>query len=126
MKKTKEEIRELAEFIAKVLEDKKAIDVQVMEISEKSSLADYFVICSGQSSTQVRALVSEVEEQVREKYQLDSHFSEGFQTKKWVLLDYIDIVVHVFLHQEREFYNLDRLWQKSKENRVPSQQEVVE
>lgn len=108
--KSKQEIKALAQFIASVLEDKKARDIEIIDIGERSSLADYFVISSAGSNTQVKALIGEVEEQVEEHHQLKPNNSEGFQSRRWVLLDYGDIVVHVFLEEERKYYDLDRLW----------------
>lgn len=109
-KATKEDIKQIAEFMAEVLDDKKANDVEILDISDRSQLADYFVIASGNSNTQVRALVSEVEQKTEEKFDLKPKFSEGFDSRKWILLDYGDIVLHVFIESEREYYNLERLW----------------
>ncbi|NCC82768.1 MAG: ribosome silencing factor [Clostridia bacterium] len=109
-KRSKEEISDLAKYIGDILNDKKAVDVEILDISEKTSLTDLFVICSGNSTTQVKALASEVELKVKERFDLVPRFSEGFQTRRWVLLDYIDVVVHIFLTEERSFYSLERLW----------------
>lgn len=113
-KKNKQEIKELAERIAAILENKNAADVELIEITDRSSLADYFVIASGRSTTQVKALASEVEFKLREEFNLEPKHSEGFESRRWLLLDYLDVVVHIFLEEEREFYNLERLWQSSK------------
>ena len=92
---------------------KKGLDIQVIEISDVSVLADYMVIATGNSSTHVKALADEVE------YQLDkagisvSHI-EGYRSNTWILLDYIDVIVNVFSDEAREFYDLDRLWQDGK------------
>ena len=100
---------EQAKLAAKALLSKKGLDVKVIGIDDVSSLADYFVIGTGSSSTQVKALAEEVE------YQLDnagisvSHI-EGHRNNSWVLLDYVDIIVHVFSEEAREYYDLERLW----------------
>ncbi len=99
---------------AKALSSKKGLDIKVIEIADVSVLADYMVIATGTSTTHVKALADEVE------YQLDnagvsvSHI-EGYRSNTWILLDYIDVIVHVFSDEAREFYDLDRLWQDGKE-----------
>ena len=99
---------------AKALSSKKGLDIKVIEIRDVSVLADYMVIATGTSTTHVKALADEVE------YQLDnagisvSHI-EGYRSNTWILLDYIDVIVHVFSDEAREFYDLDRLWQDGKE-----------
>lgn len=104
---------EQALLTAKALDSKKGIDIQVIEISDISVLADYMVIATGTSSTHVKALADEVE------YQLDnagisvSHI-EGYRSNSWILLDYVDVIVNVFSDEAREFYDLERLWQDGK------------
>jgi ribosome-associated protein len=111
-KKSALEIEELANFIASVLEDNKGQDVEVLPIGNRSSLADYFVICSATSAPQVNALVREVEEKVLEKYHMHAQYSEGFDTKRWVVLDYMDVVVHILMEEERQYYAIERLWRR--------------
>jgi ribosome-associated protein len=82
----------------------------VLDVSEPLVISDFFVICSAANDRQVRAIAEEVERVCRELGTRPAH-REGEQTAHWVLLDYIDFVVHVFLDQERAFYNLERLWQ---------------
>lgn len=90
-------------------QEKKAIDIQILDLSGISVFADYFVICSGSSTRQVKAIAEEVEESLsREKVEPD-HI-EGAAEGKWILLDYGDTVVHVFLEETREYYRLERLW----------------
>lgn len=104
---------ETALLAVKALDGKKGINIQVIEISDISVLADYMVIATGSSSTHVKALADEVE------YQLDkagisvSHI-EGYRSNSWILLDYIDVIVNVFSEEARQFYDLDRLWQDGK------------
>lgn len=100
--------------IAQVLSDKLAQDIKVIEINDVSVLADYMVIATGRSSTQVKALADEV------GYQLDEigipvHHIEGHRSDSWILLDYSDIIVNVFNDEARNFYDLERLWQDGKE-----------
>ena len=90
-------------------EDKKAIDTKVLDIREISVIADYFIICSGRSAPQVQAIAENIQERLDKEEVLISH-QEGQREGNWVLLDYGDVIVHVFLEEEREFYKLERLW----------------
>ncbi len=100
---------EKATFIAKLLDEKKGDDVKVLEITDKTSIGDYFVIATGTSNTHVRALSDEVDEMLSRKG-IEPSRREGYQTQTWILLDYNDVIVHVFDKEAREFYSLDRLW----------------
>ena len=94
---------------AKAALEKKALNLIVLDIKEISSFADYFIICSGNSSRQVQAIASTIEIELKKKgiYSLGI---EGFNEGKWILLDYDDIIIHVFYQPLREFYELERLW----------------
>jgi ribosome-associated protein len=89
--------------------DKKAYDVVVLNLSDSGAFTDYFVVCSGHTGRQVRAIVDEIVKQLREQGTRPSHV-EGYDHGEWVLLDCFDFVVHVFTDEARRFYNLDRLW----------------
>lgn len=97
----------------KAIDGKKGLDIQVIEISDISVLADYMVIATGNSSTHVKALADEVEYQLDKAGVSVSHI-EGYRSNTWILLDYIDVIVHVFDDEAREFYDLDRMWQDGK------------
>lgn len=99
-----------AKETAKILSDKKGLDIKVIEISDVSVIADYMVIATGNSSTHVKALADEVEEQLDDMGISVSHI-EGYRSNSWILLDYIDIIVHVFSNEAREYYDLERLWE---------------
>ena len=98
---------------AKAISSKKGLDIQVIEISDISVLADYMVIATGTSSTHVKALADEVEYRLDEAGISVSHI-EGYRSNSWILLDYVDVIVNVFSDEAREFYDLDRLWQDGK------------
>lgn len=98
---------------AKALSSKKGLDIQVIEISDVSVLADYMVIATGTSTTHVKALADEVEYKLDEAGISVSHI-EGYRSNTWILLDYIDVIVNVFSDEARKFYDLDRLWQDGK------------
>jgi ribosome-associated protein len=83
--------------------------VRVLDVSEPLVISDYFVICSGSNERQVRAIAEEVERACR-AHGVRPLRREGEREARWILLDYVDFVVHVFLHSEREFYDLERLW----------------
>lgn len=99
----------LAQRIVEILEDHKAVEVETMNIKEKSSLADFFVICNGSSETQVRALADHVQYEL-EKEGLIARAVEGYESSRWILLDYVDVIVHIFHPKERKFYSLEKLW----------------
>lgn len=101
---------ETALAAAKAIDGKKGLNIQVIEIKDISVIADYMVIATGNSSTHVKALADEVEYRLDEAGVSVSHI-EGYRSNTWILLDYIDVIVHVFSEEAREFYDLDRLWQ---------------
>lgn len=94
--------------------EKKGIDIKVLDIRGLSSIADYFVIVSGNSVRQVSALSDEIEEKMDEKG-INLENIDGKTTSRWILLDYGDIIVHVFHKDEREYYDIERLWSKDEE-----------
>ena len=101
--------KEMALAAAKALDSKKGRDIKVLEIDKITTLADYFVICSGGSNTQINALCDAVEKELTEKGEEPLH-REGYRGGTWVLLDYGCVIVHVFQDEARKFYDLERLW----------------
>ena len=99
---------------AKALSSKKGLDIQIIKIADVSVLADYMVIATGTSSTHVKALADEVEYKLDQAGISVSHI-EGYRSNSWILLDYNDVVLHVFDEESRSFYNLERLWRHGKE-----------
>lgn len=100
---------ELTKKIVNVLDDKKAQNIEVIDIRGVSQIADYFVICTGTSSTHVKSLADEVEFQIGDSHDTGYH-KEGYSSATWILLDYKDVIVHVFYGETRDFYNLEHLW----------------
>ena len=90
--------------------DKKAEDVLVLDLRGLCQFTDYFVICHGSSSRQVLAIADAIEEQLLEEHGRKPKHVEGRRVAEWVLLDFIDVVIHVFVAEKREFYRLERLW----------------
>ena len=109
----KEQVFEMVKLAKAALEDKKAEEIRVIDISDVSVLADYFIIASGTNKNQVQALVDNVDETLgRAGYEAKQ--MEGYATANWVLLDYSDIIVHVFDSENRLFYDLERIWRDGK------------
>jgi len=106
--------KEMALTAAKALDEKKGGDIAAIEITEQTTLADYFVIATGSSNTQINALVDNVEKVLREEAEEEPLHREGYRGGTWVLLDYGCIAIHVFNAEAREFYGLERLWRDGK------------
>ena len=102
--------KELAQAICLALSAKKAKDIATVYVREKSSLCDYFVIASGTSSTQVRAMGEYVEAQMEKQFSLSPVREEGMRDGRWSVLDYGDVIVHIMQDETRLFYHLERLW----------------
>ncbi|NJD01417.1 MAG: ribosome silencing factor [Ruminiclostridium sp.] len=96
-----------------ILEDKKARDIEVIDISEVSTLADFFVICNGTSITHIKTLADELELKMAEAGYRYYH-KEGYNSARWILMDFGEVVVHIFHEEDRSFYNLERLWSDGK------------
>lgn len=104
----------LAELVAKAASDKKAHDIIIMDLTGISPVTDNFVVCSANSSTQVQAIADNIEEQLGEHGVRLLH-REGYREAHWVLLDYGNCVAHIFVEEDRRFYNLERLWGDAKQ-----------
>ena len=100
----------LAHDIAEAADDKKAQDIVLLKVSGISYLADYFVVVTGFSATQVKAICDSVEEQIETKYQLTPLRVQGKSDGRWAVIDYGEVIVHVFMQEEREYYNLEAFW----------------
>ncbi|WP_025027621.1 ribosome silencing factor [Caldalkalibacillus mannanilyticus] len=103
------EVKQMLKTVVDAIDDKKGQNPVVLDIQGLSVVADYFVICHGNSETQVQAIAREVREKSW-KMGLDPKPMEGFDEARWVLIDIGDIVIHVFHREEREYYNLEKLW----------------
>ncbi|HEX8326148.1 MAG TPA: ribosome silencing factor [Hymenobacter sp.] len=101
----------LADLVVRGMQDKKASDIVVLNLKElKNAVADYFIICSANSDTQLEAVARSVEEEIEKVTGESPWQTEGRTNREWVLLDYVDVVVHVFLRDRRKFYALEELW----------------
>lgn len=101
--------KDLAKMIVASLEEKKAEDIRIIDISNISTIADYFIIANGTNRNQVQALADNVDEDCHKAgYQL--HQVEGYNSANWILMDYSDVIVHIFSKEDRLFYDLERIW----------------
>ena len=109
----KEQVFEMVKLAKAALEDKKAEEIRVIDISEVSVLADYFIIAGGSNSSQIQALADSVEEKLT-RAGMPVKQTEGYETANWVLLDFGDIIVHIFDKENRLLYDLERIWRDGK------------
>ena len=105
---------ELAVKIAKLLDKKKASDIRVLKIRDVSTLGDYFVIASARNKSHVQSLSDEIDFELGHNYGVKPRRVEGYSSANWVLMDYSDVIVHIFYEETREFYSLERLWSDAK------------
>ena len=106
--------RELALDMAKILYEKGGIDIQILQVDHLTTITDYFVIVSGRNVQAVRALAEDVDEKLLEKG-IEPRRREGMNESRWIVMDYASVILHVFHPEEREYYNIERLW-KSVDN----------
>ena len=102
-------VKEMTRLAIEALEDKKAEDISIIDISEVSVLADYFVIAGGNNHSQIQALADSVEEKLGRAGSTPRQI-EGYDSANWILLDYYDVMIHIFDNATRDFYSLERLW----------------
>ncbi len=99
----------LVKIASEAMEDKKGEELKILDIREISSLADYFVLVNGKNKNQIQAMCEDVEEKLAKSGFLIKH-KEGFESADWILMDYGDVVIHIFDRENREFYQLDKIW----------------
>lgn len=99
----------LAKKISKLMLDKKAEEVKILDIRNLTTVADYFVVCSASSDTQVKAIADHISKETKKMDERPWH-SEGYTNMNWILLDFVDVVAHIFITDVRKFYNLEGLW----------------
>ncbi len=101
--------KNLADFISKLILQKKGEDIQIFDLREITSITDFFVICTASSDVHTKAIADFITEETKKKGYKPWH-SEGYKNLSWVLLDFVDVVVHIFLRETRKYYNLEGLW----------------
>ena len=108
---TKEQTTSLLDAIVEGMQDKKAKNITIIDLSKlEHRVADYFIICDADSNTHVNAIADSLEESVSKKTSEKPYHSEGYQNAEWILVDFVNIVAHVFLRETRDFYNIEGLW----------------
>lgn len=105
---------ELLKKIVEILDTKKAINIKQIDIKDKTTIADYFIVASGTSNTHVKSLADNVEEEVK-KENIVPNKIEGYESATWILMDYGEVIIHLFTEKERENYSIEDLWEKVKE-----------
>lgn len=100
----------LLETIKEGLLEKKGKDIVFLDVRELTTLTDFFVVCHGTSETQIRALANSVTEKVKDELQESVWKKEGLDARRWIILDYVDVVVHIFSEEKRQFYGIERMW----------------
>ena len=115
---------ELVQAAAAAASSKKAERIVILDVSKQLVITDHFVICSGNTDRQVRTIAEEVERTLLQSHRVKPYRREGEREGTWVLLDYVDFVVHVFRKEERDYYELERLW--SDALKIPFEEEEVE
>jgi ribosome-associated protein len=119
--------KQLNKYIVKGIQEKKGTDIVVLDLTETgSSIADFFILCTGNSETQLDAILESVEKEVQEVTGETPWHREGLQNKEWILLDYVDVVVHIFKRDVRSFYSLETLWGDAKLHIVENQDNDTE
>ena len=111
--------KEIAQIAVRVLDDKKAQDIKILRTTELTVLADYFVICTGSSTTHVKTLIEETDHALTEAGEPPLR-REGYRGDNWILLDFGCVIVHIFLKETRSFYDLERLWGDAEEVELSS------
>lgn len=106
--------QEMVETITEALLSRKGKDITVLDVSELTTLTDFFVVCHGTSDVQIKALADAVEDDMREKMGERAWKKEGLQGRSWVILDFVNIVVHVMSKEKRDFYGIERMWNDAK------------
>ncbi|MFD2530834.1 ribosome silencing factor [Gracilimonas halophila] len=106
--------QEMVETITEALLSRKGKDITVLDVSELTTLTDFFVVCHGTSDVQIKALADAVEDDMREKIGERAWKKEGLQGRSWVILDFVNIVVHVMSKEKRDFYGIERMWNDAK------------
>lgn len=106
-------ISKQVDALKELLEGKKAEEVVDIHVGDRTIIADYFVICTGHSTTHVKALCDEVEEQL-DTLGLDLRRTEGYPEGRWIVMDFASIILHIFCPEERQYYNMERLWRDAR------------
>jgi len=125
LKQQKKDVRPVVDLAVEALKSRKGEDILVMDLRGVTDIVDYFVLCTGNSDTQVKALADAVVEAL-EQDGAGPWYVEGYEGRKWVLVDAVDVVVHIFQQSVREFYRLERLWGDARMEMIPEAAKIEE
>lgn len=106
--------KELTRIAYSCLEEKKAVDIKIIDISNVSVIADYFIIAGGTNARQIKTLADTIEEKLGKEYGVVPKSIEGYNAANWILMDYADVIIHIFNQEQRLFYDLERIWTDGK------------
>ena len=112
------EEKNITKIISQLMLEKKGLDIQIINVKGLTSVTDYFVNCSSQSAPQTKAIKNHIQDSLFKKYKIKPLHIEGYENLKWILMDYISIVINIFSESEREYYNIERLWSDAKITKV--------
>ena len=119
-KKKEPKTKQFVDAVVEGIQEKKGKNITILDLTElEHTITDYFVICEGDSNIHVDAVSDSVEDYIRENLSEKPYHIEGRENAQWILLDYVDVVVHVFQHSVRDFYNLESLWADGKRTDIP-------
>ena len=116
---TQNPVQTLAALAIEAILSKKGTDLVIMDMRTVSGIADLFIVCTGTSDLQVKAIIDAVKKEIQEKADERPWHIEGYESRQWVLMDYVDLVVHVFSPEKRAFYDLERLWGDAPREEIP-------
>ena len=108
----------ITKAISQLMLDKKALDIQIIDVRGLTSITDYFVNCSSESDPQTKAIKNHIQDSLFEQYKIKPLHIEGYENLKWILMDYVSIVINIFSENQREYYNIERLWSDAKIKKV--------
>lgn len=113
-----EDVEKNVERITNLIMEKKGEDIVILDLRKITSVADFFIITTGNSNVHVRAIAEEIREKMKKKNKTIPWHIEGFKAQRWILIDYVDIVVHIFDYDSRLYYSIEKLWEDAKSRHV--------
>ena len=105
--------KQLAQLCAQHAYNRKAQEISILHVEKNFVMTDFFVVCTGNTEKHVKSISQEIEVELKKKHQMTCHHIEGYQEGKWILMDFIDVIVHIYLEDMREFYEIEDLWADS-------------
>lgn len=113
----------LINCVVEALLEKKAKDIVILDVRELTTLTDHFIVCHGTSDTQIRALANNVMDKTREQTGEKVWKREGMEARRWIILDYVNVVIHIFNQEKREYYGIERMWNDAVKSEIPDNEE---